>query len=57
MVICGTLGVRLENPLFVGATKGLRNPQNYTQTSLSSQQEHKAPLRIKKYTNKGFEFS
>ena len=44
MEIFRTLGVRIENPLFVGATKVVRNPLNYTQMSLSSPQEHKKPL-------------
>ena len=48
MAIFRTLGVRLEIPLFLGATKVVRNPPNYTQMSLSSPQVNKTPLWVKK---------
>ena len=43
MAICQALSV-LESPLLVRATKGLKNPPNYTHLSLSSSQEPKHTL-------------
>ena len=48
MVICRTLSVRIESPLLVSVTKGLRNPLNYMQSSLSSPQGPKHTLKQEK---------